>query len=138
MKKSNKKFYADPKKVIGHYKIANPDETILELILNNKSIARFGDGEINCIYGTGNNFQKYNKKLAKRLQEVLNSNEENLLIGIPDAVNVEYLKLYTGPAIAFWPDWINKSKFRLVKLLDRKKQYYSTQITRFYLDYKDK
>ncbi len=138
MEKTNKKFYADAKNVIGHYKIANPDETISELVSKNKSIARFGDGEIDFIYGKGMNYQKYDKKLANRLQEVLNSNEENLLIGIPDAVNVEYLKLYTGPAIAFWPDWINKSKFRLVKILDRNKQYYSTQITRFYIDYKDK
>lgn len=132
------RFYASPEKVIGHYKIANPDETISELILNNKSITRFGDGELDFIYGKGMNYQKYDKKLANRLQEVLNSNEEDLLIGIPDAVNVEYLKLYTGPAIDFWPGWINKFKFRLVKLLDRNKQYYSTQITRFYMDYKDK
>ena len=95
MEKSNKKFYADAKKVIGHYKIANPDETISELVSKNKSIARFGDGEIDFIYGKGMNYQKYDKKLANRLQEVLNSNEENLLIGIPDTVNVEYLKLYT-------------------------------------------
>lgn len=132
------RFYASPGKVIGHYKIANPDETVSELISKSKSITRFGDGEFDFIYGKGMNYQKYDKKLANRLQEVLNSNEEDLLIGIPDAVNVEYLELYTGPAIDFWPDWINKFKFRLVKLLDRNKQYYSTQITRFYMDYKDK
>lgn len=135
---NKKRYIAKPINVIGHYNIANPDETIKKIVSENKSITRFGDGEIDFIYGKGMHYQRYDEKLAIRLKEVLESNEEDLLIGIPDAVNVEYLELYTGPAIAFWPGWINKFKFRLIKLLDRKKQYYSTQITRFYIDYKDK
>ncbi len=136
--KIKKRFYADPGKVIGHFNIATPEETIEELISGNKSIARFGDGEFDFIYKKGMNYQKYDEKLANRLQEVLNSNEKDLLIGIPNVVNIEYLDQYTGPAIEFWPGWINKWKFKLVKMLDRKRQYYSAQITRFYIDYKDK
>ena len=68
MEKFNKELYEDAKKIIGHYKIANPDETILELISNNKSITRFGDGEIDFIYGKGMNYQKYDEKLANRLK----------------------------------------------------------------------
>lgn len=136
--KEKKRYYAKPKNVIGHYNIANPDETVQKLIDENKSISRFGDGEFDFIYGKGMNYQKHDVKLAERLKEVLDSNEKDLLIGIPDAVNVEYLDLYTGPAIAFWPGWINKWQFKLLKLLDRSRQYYSTQITRFYIDYKDK
>lgn len=136
--KKNEVFYTNLKNIIGDYNISNPNQTVDKIVTENKSIARFGDGEFDLIYKSGINYQEYDEKLADRLLEVLNSNEEDLLIGIPDVVNLEYMDLYTGPAIEFWPDWLNKFKFRLVKLLDRNKQYYSTQITRFYIDYKDK
>lgn len=132
------RYFANPKNVIGHYTIATPKETIDKIINENKSITRFGDGEFDFIYGIGMNYQKYDEKLAIRLKEVLNSNEKDLLIGIPNVVNIEYMDEYTGPAIDFWPGWINKYKFKLVKVLNKKKQYYSAQITRFYMDYKDK
>ncbi len=140
MKINNKKerYFANPKKVIGKFKIATPEETIEELINKSKSIARFGDGEFDFIYGIGMNYQKYDERLAKRLEEVLKSNEKDLIIGIPNAVNLEYCDKYTGIAIEFWPKWINKYKFKLINILDRKRQYYSTQISRFYLDYKNK
>ena len=84
------------------------------------------------------NYQKYDKELAKRLGEVLNSNEKDLLVAIPNIVNIDYVNEYTGFAVEFWPKWLKRYKFRLLKLLDRKKEYYSASITRFYLDYKDK
>lgn len=37
-------------------------------------------GEFDFIYGVGMNYQEYDEKLAKRLEEVLNSNEKDLLI----------------------------------------------------------
>lgn len=138
LNRNKKKYYANTKNVIGHYKIATPDETIEKIISGNKSILRYGDGEFDFIYGIGMNYQKYDEKLAKRLKEVLESNEKDLLIGIPNVVNIEYCNEYTGIAIEFWPKWLNKYKFKLVNVLNRNKQYYSAQISRFYLDYKDK
>lgn len=138
LSRKKRKYYAKAEKVIGRYKIATPEETVEKIINENKSIARYGDGEFDFIYGIGMNYQKYDERLAKRLEEVLKSNEKDLLIGIPNVVNLDYCNEYTGIAIEFWPKWINKYKFKLVKLLDRKRQYYSAQITRFYLDYKDK
>lgn len=136
--KEKKKYHAKLEQIIGGYDIATPEETVEKLISENKSITRFGDGEFDFIYRKGMNYQTYDGNLAKRLEEVLNSNEENLLIGIPNAVNPEYFDEYTGVAIEFWPMWMNKFKFKLLKLLDKKRKYYSTQISRFYLDYKDK
>lgn len=75
-----RKYYAKPEKVIGKYKIATPEETVDVLINENKSIARFGDGEFDFIYGIGMNYQKYDPKLAERLIEVLNSHEKDLII----------------------------------------------------------
>lgn len=134
-KKMKYKAYAE--KVLGKYDIATPLETV-KAIVNGKSITRFGDGEFDMIYGIGMNYQKYNPELAKRLSEIVQSNDDNIIIGLPNVINLDYCKEYTGFATEFWPKWINKFKFKLVKLLDHNKKYYSTQITRFYLDYADK
>ena len=133
-----RKYTADAKKVLGKFNIATPEETVEKIIKDKVSITRFGDGEFDMIYGIGMNYQKYNKELAKRLEEVVTSEDDGIIIGIPNAVNLEYCKKYTGFATEFWPNWINKYKFKLLRLLKRNRQYYSTQITRFYLDYEDK
>ena len=138
LNKEKRKYFAKPEKVLGKYNIATPEETVEELANSNKSITRFGDGEFDMIYGIGMNYQKYNEKLAKRLEEIVKSNNQGILIGVPNVFNLEYCNEYTGFATEFWPKWVNKFKFKIVRLLNRNKKYYSTQITRFYLDYKDK
>lgn len=136
--KEKRRYKAICKNVLGKYKIATPYETIDELVKTGKSISRFGDGEFDMIYGIGMNYQKYNEKLAKRLEEIVQTDDSNILIGIPNVFNLEYCDKYTGFATEFWPKWINRYKFKIVRLLKRNKQYYSAQISRFYLDYKDK
>lgn len=138
LSKKKRKYFADCKKVLGHYKIATPEETVEEIVNTGKSICRFGDGEFDMIYGIGMNYQKYNEKLAKRLEDIVQNNDTGILVGIPNVFNLEYCDEYTGFATEFWPKWVNKFKFKIVRLLNRNRQYYSAQITRFYLDYKDK
>lgn len=62
------------------------DETLNEIINNKKSLSRFGDGEYNNLMGNSITFQKKDKKLAKRLKEILSSKDDNIIIGI----NEEY------------------------------------------------
>lgn len=138
LNKEKRKYFAKPEKVLGKYNIATPEETVEELANSTKSITRFGDGEFDMIYGIGMNYQKYNEKLARRLEEIVKSNNQGILIGVPNVFNLEYCNEYTGFATEFWPKWVNKFKFKIIRLLNRNKKYYSTQITRFYLDYKDK
>ena len=69
----------------------SPEDTINEIIYNNKSISRFGDGEFTLIFGYGISFQKENINLSNRLYNILKSNEEGLLIGLPNSLNVNYL-----------------------------------------------
>ena len=138
LSRKKRKYFAKAEKVLGKYNIATPIETVEEIVNGKKSISRFGDGEFDMIYGIGMNYQKYDPKLAKRLEEIVLSEDENILIGLPNVVNLDYCKEYTGFATEFWPNWINKYKFKLVRLLKHNRKYYSTQITRFYLDYKDK
>ncbi len=69
-------------------KIVSKEKTLNEIIVNRKSITRFGDGEYRIIYGEKAGFQNYNETLSKKLLEILNSDEKNLLIGI----NITYKK----------------------------------------------
>ena len=136
--KSKRKYTAKTKDILEGFKIASPEETIDKLVNDNCSIARFGDGEFDMICGVGMKYQKYDEELAKRLKQVLDSKEKGLLIGINNVIDLEYSEKYNDFANNFWKGWLHDNKFKLLKLLSKNKQYYSSNITRFYIDYKDK
>ena len=117
-------------------KIVSPEDTLNEIIYNNKSISRFGDGEFSLIFGNDIGFQKTNKLISNRLYNILQNNEEGLLIGLPNPLNIEYLDNFKNFAAKYWRKWIEDNKFKLM-ILNKNKTYYSSFITRFYIDYKD-
>ena len=116
----------------------SPEKTLDEIINYNKSISRFGDGELNLIFGGKIGFQKYNKILSNRLYEVLQTNEKDFLIGMPDPLNFENIDKYTDGSKIYWTKWIENNILKLILILNEKKTYYSSYITRFYILYKDK
>ena len=80
------------------YKIMNARETIDYIIETSCSVARFGDGEFSIAsYGCGLRFQKEDKNLQRRLIDVMRSKEPNLLLCLPNWINMvkkhEYEKL---------------------------------------------
>lgn len=132
------KYTARTQDILGGFQIASPEDTIKKIIEDKCSIARFGDGEFDMIRGTGMNYQKYNLELAGRLSQVLKSNEEGLLIGINNVIDLTYAENYVDFARDFWKKWLHDNKFKLLEILSKRKQYYSSNITRFYIDYEDK
>lgn len=62
--------------------ILDAEATVDTLLKNNKSFARFGDGEINLMMGRSIPFQDYHEELANKLYEVMTSNREDLYIGL--------------------------------------------------------
>ena len=65
-------------------KILNKTETIKYLTKNQKSLARFGDGEFALMNNAKNAIsQDCNENLAKRLEEILSSNNAKIEIAIP-------------------------------------------------------
>ena len=54
--------------------IVSVDKTIDAIIQRKASIARYGDGEFDIIYGRPQGFQPQNKQLARRLKEILKKN----------------------------------------------------------------
>ena len=119
-------------------KIKSPLLTLKKIVNNNSSISRIGDGEFSLIFGKNIGFQKYNRTLAKRLIQVINSNEKNLLIGINVPYQNRVLKLYKTKTIKFYEKYFYKYKFKIAKILNKNKIYYSSFISRFYIFYKKK
>ena len=119
-------------------KIFSAEDTLDEIINNNRSISRFGDGELNLLFGNGNLFQQYNKYLCKRMKLILKSSEVGLLIGINIPYKNNQLDRYKDKVKKYYIDFINNNKFQIYRLLNKNKQYYSSEITRFYIDFKDK
>ena len=117
-------------------KIKPIEETILELRNSNKSIARFGDGEVIYIVNKLDlKYQEYDNQLASTLEMLLQNQIPDLLIGLPDGyrdVNQfdDKIKKYTRSQIAFhYP--------RFKKFLNLKTQYWNANITRLYFGYRD-
>lgn len=63
--------------------VLNPKETVQALEQRAVSFIRYGEGEVALIRGEGIPFQSYDENLAKRLGELLRTDEQGLRIGIP-------------------------------------------------------
>ena len=132
--KLKKKFDNNPIKYYDDVK------TVDLIVKKKKSLARFGDGEFKLIYDDKFDigFQKHNDKLGKRLNDVLNSNNDNLLIGIPSFLNIRNTLKLTSSAKKYWSNYLLKDYDKIIKLINNKKIYSDTQITRCYMDFKNK
>ena len=117
--------------------IVSRENTLNEIIKYKRSISRYGDGEISLIFGHGINFQRVDNNISKRLLEILNSKEKNLLIGLYLPYQKKEIDTYTNRSFIFWGKWFYNNKFKMLNIL-KKKKYYSTGISRFYSHIKDK
>lgn len=118
-------------------KIKNFEETLDELVKTNKSIIRFGDGEISIIEGDDAIYQKYHPILSRRLKEVLQSEDDNLMIGInyhyyyADLSDfLEFPKLFYRTSVKYFRE-------RLNQYLIPKKQYYTAGFSQLYHTFKN-
>ena len=65
-------------------RVRSISETVETLMNSQKSLVRFGDGEIKLIAGREIPFQEPDEALIRRLQEILQTPQENLLVALPD------------------------------------------------------
>src|SRR6185295_13477168 len=65
-------------------KIKSLEETIDDILIHKKSISRYGDGELKMMINKGGIvFQRESPELSKRLREIISSELDNLVIGLP-------------------------------------------------------
>jgi hypothetical protein len=97
--------------------VLSEDET-LRLVLEGRSLARYGDGEFKICFGGNAKSQKFDPLLAKRLREILKSTPSSCLVGIPNLHE---------PTKPFWDQFRND---RTVGLFDMKRRYASAFVSR--------
>lgn len=116
-----------------------PIEKTLDMIINQHcSIVRFGDGELGLIDKCRfHKFQKDDDGLAKRLHEVLNSNEPGCLVAIAD--NYGSLEKMTERGAESIRIYMTSGAREIqMKLLDLNREYHNAYLTRPYIYFKDK
>ena len=113
-------------------KILNDFQTLEKLISSESSFARFGDGEINLIFGNGIPCQKYDDELSEKLRNTLISTDKKLMIGLPNLfASYEKSQLYVKN---FSRKFYGKYTPLLLELLSEKEEYYSANSTYPYIN----
>ena len=126
------------------FPIESKESTISYIVDNRCSLSRFGDGEFKQILALENNrsknadigFQKFDKKLALRLKDVLASNNDNLAIGLPSPMFARNLHKMKRFPRQYWMDQSQLYFEPLRRWTIPGKIYYDSFISRFYMDFK--
>lgn len=124
-------FYKKPK-------IVSIDKTIDYILETNCSVSRYGDGELRWMIGesTGYKFQENNSNLACDLFDIVNSNIANHIVCIPNIF--EENNTFVDSNRVAWDVHLIKYGKKWFHLLETEKVFYDANMTRFYIDYKDK
>jgi len=117
-------------------KILNIEESLVKIKEEKKSICRFGDGELDLINGKKIGFQEANPQLAKRLEQILKSNQDFCFIGVPDSIN--NLDNLTAESRKFWVDNMLNNREIWIKYLREDVIYLTANLTRLYMRYENK
>lgn len=121
-----------------NYDILSDEETLKKITKENYSVARYGDGEFRLMLEKkGIGFQCIDEKLSEKLRKIIIASEiENkIIIGVP--ASLKGVKGYSKEAKRFWINyWVQN--FNDLKPYLKQKEYCNTNLTRPYMDYKNK
>lgn len=120
------------------YKIYSDKDTVNKISNEGYSLCRYGDGEFKWMLGIKqNSFQNDNDILRKKLLEIFEKNDaKKILIGIPSSLNT--FEGMTNTAKGYWKKFISKNHIELEKIIPKNLIYSEANITRPYIDYKQK
>ena len=122
----------------GDKPIVTSGKVLLKKMIDDKSsLSRFGDGEFEMILNSDRPwFQKVNSDLSKRLREVLISKKKEVNIGICNMFgNLDLIKEKDADEKRMY---MKRRRKDIYSLLDLSRQYYDANVTRPYIEYKDK
>lgn len=118
-------------------KTLSTEETIREIKDHKRSICRFGDGEFSLAFGDEIKFQDASEEMAKRMRGLLKeAKESKALVAIPHVYST--YEDYTRDSVRFWVQYHYKNRRKIYECLDSKYTYGDAQITRIYLNRKNK
>lgn len=113
------------------------EDTVNEIIISRKSMARFGDGEFAIMSGgQRHGFQKYDDRLSKMLIDVMDSDDDGFIIGIGDTFgNLESYNDHAKQEIRAY--MTEERRIQIMSFLKMDKIYANAYITRPYAMYSD-
>lgn len=117
-------------------KVYSIDETLEELLNTEKSLVRFGDGEVIMIKGKSLRLQTVTPELTDGLRRILGYEHEGLMVtvqGIFDGV-----ENYHKKSRQFWKDHLLFCRGIYKKYCNQDKTYGDTAVTRCYYAFEDK
>lgn len=117
-------------------KVKSIEDTIKELQTTQKSMVRFGDGEITMIRGRSLKLQEVKPEIIEMLKRILGYQYEDLIVTIPEIF--DDLSIYRKESELFWQDHLFFSRKVYNRYCNVKKEYYNTSVSRFYYALKDK
>lgn len=119
-----------------HIRVASIDETLDELIHTDKSIVRYGDGEIVLLCGRSIPLQKPTPELSERLKQILHYDNDNLIVTLPGIF--DDLSSYCSRSKRFWKKHLLSFRKVYEKNCNPERKYYNTSVSRMYYNFKDK
>lgn len=131
--------YEFVKKIVRYPSVYSIEETLNHILISNCSVTRYGDGEIKWIYNLKqNSFQNNNDSMSRKLKEILvkRRTNRNVIICIPEFFNG--VSQFNNSASLYYKKHLLKDGKFWRRLLDYHCKYYNADITRPYIDYKDK
>lgn len=111
-------------------KVHTIDETIDELLNTNKSMVRFGDGEIVMIRGVDLMLQQAAPEIGEGLAEILSYQNDDLMVTIPDIFRT--LSDHNKASRQFWMDHLLFNRKVYEKYCNKDRVYGSTFVSRCY------
>ena len=126
-------------KLFYRLRIMSPHKTVKKIIKNNYSIARFGNGEFDQMFGYDDEeFQKSSVCLSEKLKQVFLNDNKSFLICLAGSLNS--LRGFNSYSSQFWSRWNKNHKKTTVieirKIMKKNYSYGDALITRPYMDYR--
>lgn len=116
-------------------KVRSLDETIDMLLNTDKSLVRFGDGEIRLMEGDSLPLQQGSAEIAEALKRVITQKNDGLEIGIPDIF--QSLDMYRNKSKAFWKEHLVFYRKKYESVFDADREYYDAFFSRLHYMYAD-
>ena len=117
--------------------IKGADKLLERILQDGLSLCRYGDGEFEMMLETERPwFQTVNKTLAKRLKEIVNCSDSNIIIALAD--DFGNLDKYTDVSANAIRQYMLNSRNKIMPMLVPEKIYYDAYVSRVYMMYKDK
>ena len=117
-------------------RVMSVDKTIEVLLNSQNSMVRFGDGEVQMMRGTELKLQQCDGDLTLRMRQIMSSDENGLLITIPDIF--DGLNQYIPKTQDFWKDHLLFCRNYYIELCHSDKIYGNAFISRCYMIFQNK